>query len=235
MAREVDNRPTMAEWPVKIWSEEEIPQQWQQEVKEWMREPFANYHFVCAPKRKASEQSFAYLFGYGNDDILYIKEGEEGIFLKKSQIVKAEVRKELLQVVLSVFYIEEGEPFVLRFPYVASTYYLYDPFLNWILGKNRDFMPEVVEAIHPRPTELYEKSLVMYNYSLGAYRLGEKFGTYEYYAKNHRHRFFPWKKTLEEWLDVKMEYGTYKLHSFKYLTEFIYQLDKCPENLDFKE
>lgn len=224
MRQKMDNRPTIAEWPVKIWSLEEFPARWREIANNWMNGNFEEYHFVSSPKRKTNSKSYEYLFGYGKEHILYIKETGEIFEIEKSQIYNVIVRKELLNVVLTIYYNQDQQEKQLEFPYVASTYYLYDPFLNWILGKELDFVPAVAERKNPRPTGLYEESLAMFNYSLGAYRLGNGFDEYKYDKKMHRHRIFPWKKTLEEWLEVPMEYGVFKLHSMKYVTEFTYQL-----------
>lgn len=224
MKQRIDNRPSLAEWPVKIWSLEEIPTKWIEIVTAWMQGTFEEYQFVHAPKRKTNSDSYEYLFGYGKEKILYIKETGEIFRLEKSQIYNALVRKELLNVVLILSYNQGQQEKLLEFPYIASTYYLYDPFLNWILGKEREFVPAIAEQENPRPVSLYQESLAMFNYSLGAYRLGNAFKEYKYDMKLHRHRIFPWKKTVEEWLEVQMENGIFKLHSIKYLTEFTYQL-----------
>ena len=217
----VDNRPTMAEWPVKIWAKEEFPTWCLQEAEEWMQGAFEDYRFVYAPKRRTDERSYEYVFGYGKEQIFYKICGRDTITLPRSAVSNVRVKKELLNVVLSI----EGEE-LLHFPYVASTYYLYDPFLNWLLGLEESFQPAIAEQEYPRPQKLYEESLVMYNFSLGAYRLGSGFETYAYEQILHRHRLFPWKKSVEESLKVEMERGIFHLYSFKYLTEYVYELRK---------
>lgn len=241
-----DGRPTIAEWPVRIWARNEIPHQFEEQVGLWLKEDFSEYDFVFAPVRRTNPKSFSYLFAYGNDKILYLKEsrqksenensGEEAVKrteIYRKQITMAATERELLNAKIILNYQDGEEQKTLEFPYVPSAYYLYDPFLNWVLGLGKDFMPALTERENPRPQKLYHESLVMFNYSLGAYRLGDSFQEYSYKSKQHRRKWMPWKKTLEEWLEISMERGTFELHSFGYLTECTYRIrkDEKPKRL----
>lgn len=217
-----DGRPTTAEWSVRIWDETEFPDFAKEPVLSWMKDSFTEYDFVYTPKRRTSEQSFCYFFGYGKEEIYYQKEGELPVVLNRSRMEKIVTTKELLDAKLLLYYTEDGREQLLTFSYVPSTYYLYDPFLNWLLGLEKAFDPIIAERNHPRPMKLYEESLPMYNYSLAAYRLGNGFSQYKYRNLVHRHKLFPWKKTLEEWLEISMERGEFQLHCKEYLTECVY-------------
>lgn len=37
-----DGRPTMSEWPVRVWEEAELPEQYVAEVRRWIRGEFPN-------------------------------------------------------------------------------------------------------------------------------------------------------------------------------------------------
>lgn len=225
-----DGRPTTAEWPVRIWTENEIPAPYGEPVRSRIGNAFSEYHMVYAPKRRTDEKSFAYLFGYGKDEIFYFRETEKGLCctsLLRKEIVKVRTRRELLNAAIILEYMPETgteEPKTLEFPYVPSVYYLYDPFLNWTLGISRDFVPAAAEQEHPRPERLYRESCAMYNYSLAAYRLGDGFSDYQYESRTYRHRWMPWKTELEEWLKVSMARGVFALHSRGYLTECSYRI-----------
>lgn len=230
-----DGRPTTAEWPVKIWEIHEIPPEFARQAEEWMEGDFSEYSFVYAPKRRTKSDSFAYLFGYGKDKVLYLREklqdsenpsdtAVEMINFDRAAITKVRTTRELLDAKILVYYRGEKDQKMLEFPYVPSVYYLYDPFLNWILGIAKDFSPALAEREHPRPEKLYYESLVMFNYALAAYRLGEIFGEYSCRSEIHRHKWMPWKKTLEEWMEVSMERGKFELHSIGYLTECTYHV-----------
>ena len=229
-AKQVDSRPTMAEWPVKIWAPDEIPAFFRTQVFSWARGNLDGRHFVYAPERRANQRSFPYLFGYGEDEILYLKK-EDGevteITLHRGQILEVRTTRELLEAELTIVYGDpEGQQKSLSLSYVPSVYYLYDPFLNWLLGLDREFVPALAERAHPRPQRLYQESLPMFNYSLGAYRLGTRFSDYIYRFQPHRHKWMPWRKFLEEWLEISMERGTFHLHTLGYLTQCRYRLDK---------
>ncbi len=232
-----DNRPTISEWPVRIWNMEELPPQYEAQIRAWIREDFGSYDFVYAPKRSTNAESFDYLFGYGNDRIIYIREqsergeknrygecGRQTVQLRRQQVKKVLTMRELLNARITLQFDGQNGRQELQFPYIPSVYYLYDPFLNWVLGLNKEFLPFAAEQASPRPEKLYHESLAMFNYSLGAYRLGSGFSEYRYESVQHRCRWMPWKKTLEEWLDIRMERGTFELHSFGYLTECGYQI-----------
>ena len=45
----LDGRPTMSEWPVRIWSLEEVPRQYETKVRDWLTGDFSEYDFVYAP------------------------------------------------------------------------------------------------------------------------------------------------------------------------------------------
>lgn len=214
-----DGRPTTAEWPVRIWEESEFPVFAQEPVHRWMEHGFECYDFVFCPQRRTAAHSFSYVFGYGDDRIFYLREDETPLFLERKQIQKITTSRVLLEAKIIIFF-KTGEP--LELSYVPSTYYLYDPFLNWLLGLPKDFEPLVAEQQNPRPEKLYRESLPMFNYSLAAYRLGCGFQDYKYNSLKHRHKIFPWKVNLEEWLEVSMEQGTFQLHSIDYLTECTY-------------
>ena len=229
-----DGRPTIAEWPVKIQKPEEVPQPFEKQVCGWIRGDFSEYEFVYSPRRRTNPDSFAYLYGYGKGQILFLREGTEEsdsgtisrIELPRQQVTEVQTTRELLNAEIILLYQDGEERKRLTLPYVPSTYYLYDPFLNWILGLERDFMPSVAEREHPRPEKLYQESLAMFNYSLAAYRLGKGFQEYTYRSEWHRKKWMPWKKTLEEWLQVPMERGEFELHSLGYLTECFYRIGK---------
>lgn len=232
-----DGRPTMSEWPVRIWDIKELPPQYEASVRLWIQGAFSDYEFVYAPKRKTCGRSFDYLFGYGKDKILYLKTDSgknantpkeeatpQAIGIQKQQVTKVLTKRELLNASIILHYMDQDVQKMLDFPYVPSVYYLYDPFLNWLLGLDKDFVPALAEREHPRPQKLYHESLAMFNYSLGAYRLGEGFEEYRYEAEQHRSNRMPWKKGMEEWLVIRMERGMFELHRFGYLTECTYSI-----------
>lgn len=229
MARtKLDGRPTTAEWPVTIREKSEIPEQFADRASAWL-EKGGNRKMIHAPKRQNSEISFCYIFGYGEDEILYMRELEgrvEEFLIQRQQFLAVHTSRELLEAKIILQYSENGQECFLTFPYVPSVYYLYDPFLNWILGLPAEFLPLVKEKNHPRPKRLYRESLPMYNYSLGAYRLGEKMKDYEYSSKIHKSSWMPWKKLIEEWIEIPMERGVFRVHCYRYLTECSYILDK---------
>lgn len=233
-AGKLDGSPTMSEWPVRVWSEEEFPVQYAAQALKWCKGAFADYDFVYAKKRETSESSFDYLFGYGKDRFLFLQAADgEGwaLELRREQITGVVTWRELLEAAVILRYQEDGaeEERELCLPYVPSVYYLYDPFLNWVLGLDKGFTPDLAEREQPRPKKLYQESLTMFNYSLNAYRLGPGFSTYEYNCAVHRSKWMPWKKTLEEWLQVPMERGTFEAHHFGYLTECVYHLEGTRE------
>lgn len=221
----VDKRPTMAEWPVRIWAMEEIPEIFDLEARKSMKGTFNQYHMVYSPIRRTAPDSFEYMFGYGEGEIFYLKNEKNKVrrtVLKCSQIEEIYTQRELLNAKIIVKYkadLQDRELETMEFPYIPSVYYLYDPFLNWMLGLDQEFVPALAEQKHPRPEKLYKESPVMYNYVLAAYRLGDCIGDYKYTSEQHRHKWMPWKKVLEEWLEVPMSRGTFTLHSLEYLTE----------------
>lgn len=232
-----DRRPTTAEWPVKIWSMDEIPELFKEQACAWIKEDFSKYVFVYSPRRRTDASSYSYLYGYGEDKILYLREaemvqgengGKEGLMapkeISREQIFEVSTSRVLLSAKIVLHYREGKEQKILEFPYVPSVYYLYDPFLNWIMGQDQDFNPSLAEQKNPRPERLYHESLAMYNYSLAAYRLGNGFQDYIYEAKMRPRKWMPWKKELEEWLKVSMERGEFELHSLGYLTECFYRI-----------
>ena len=89
----VDGRPTVSEWPVRIWSAEEIPEQYAEAVNAWIKGAFSDYQFVHAPKRRTSQQSYAYVFGYGKDRILFFRESETGgeAAIRKEEILRQQI------------------------------------------------------------------------------------------------------------------------------------------------
>ena len=224
-----DPRPTMADWPKRIWTVGEFPDEYKAYVLGWMKRDFSEYNFVFDPGRSGYKTSYSYLFGYGEDDLLYLMQIESGIrmiTLKRGDITAVNTFLELLNAKITVSYCSEDAEKQIEFPYVPSTYYLYDPFLNWLLGIDREFLPSVAERYNPRPRKLYEESLVMFNFSLHAYRLGNGFEDYRYRYEIHRPKWAPWKKKLEEWLEVPMERGLFRLYHFVYKTECEYILNK---------
>ena len=221
----VDKRPTMAEWPVRIWAMEEIPEFFDLEARKSMKGTFNQYHMVYSPIRRTAPESFEYMFGYGKEEIFYLRNEKNKVcktVLKYGQIKEIYTQRELLNANIIVKYkadLQDRELETLEFPYIPSVYYLYDPFLNRMLGLEREFVPALAEQEHPRPEKLYQESPVMYNYVLAAYRLGDCIGDYKYTSEQHRHKWMPWKKVLEEWLEVPMSRGTFTRHSLEYRTE----------------
>ncbi len=214
-----DGRPTMSEWPVRVWAEKELKEEFRIQARKWIKGEFEEYRFVYAPERKTAKNSYAYVFGYGKEEVLFLKKSEDGverILLRKDQVREAAVERELLNVQLKLYYEEKKERKELVFPYVASVYYLYDPFLNWVLNLEQDFQPTQAEGENPRPEKLYHESLPMYNFSLDAYRLGNGFQEYQYHKEECRSRWMPWKKHVKEWLKIDMEKGIFEVYSEGY-------------------
>lgn len=225
----IDKRPTIAEWPVRIWDINEFPEEFKNLSLSWMQGAFDKYTFVYSPLRRTVKNSFAYLFGYGENSVLFLRKTADQIFsvvFDRLQVTKIEARRELLNAELNITYEKDETTDTLLLPYIPSVYYLYDPFFNWLLGLNKDFSPALAEQAHPRSDKLYHESIAMFNYSLNAYRLGDSFTEYSYSSQVRRNRWMPWKKNLEEWLEIPMERGTFGIHSFRYLTECTYRLSK---------
>ena len=223
----LDGKPTMAEWPVRIWAEDEIKDEFRPQVRRWTQGKLDDYQFVYAPKRSTVPDSFAYLFGYGMDRLLYLRQVSDSVEpteLCRGQIQKIDLERNLLNVELVIHCEEQSRPESLRlhFPYIASVYYLYDPFLNWLLGLPCDFMPLQAERESPRPEKLYHESLALYNFSLDAYRLGGGFTEYKYRKETYRNKWMPWKLNSREWLEIPMERGTFKLYHDGYCRKYQY-------------
>ena len=53
----------MAEWPVRIWAMEEIPEIFDLEARKSMKGTFNQYHMVYSQIRRTEPDSFEYLFG----------------------------------------------------------------------------------------------------------------------------------------------------------------------------
>lgn len=228
MKKTVDKRPTMAEWPVKIWKIEEIPEIFKEQTEKVLNGSFDEYNLVYSPPRPTALESFEYLFGYEKETLFYLRNYADEIKmmkLRRDQILQVNTKRELLNANISVKYYDEKSESIkmLEFPYVPTVYYHYDPLLNWLLGMETDFQPFCMEQKHPRPKALYDESMVMYNYALGAYRLGEEIRTYQYESRQHRKKWMPWKTVLEEWVTIPMCRGTFTAHNFGYLTECEYK------------
>lgn len=229
MRKIVDKRPTMAEWPIKIWSVDEIPEVFRKDIESFLDESFNEYKMVYSPVRSTAPNSFEYLFAYGKGELFYWRNYEgkiKCVHFQKEQIVQVNTKCELLDANISVKYRKEKlseETTTLDFPYISTVYYHFDPFLNWLLNLQENFNP-LLEDKYPRLEELKKKSLVMYNYAQRAYRLGNVIETYQYEYKEHRKKWLAWKKSLEEWLEIPMSKGVFKLHNFGYLTECEYNL-----------
>lgn len=230
-------RTGMEEWPVKLWNIQEIPVIFLEQVLRWIEKDFSEYEFIYVPRQYTKPDSYAYLFGYGENKILFLKEivereGKKGdekrriekMELNRQQITEVITSKELLLAKLVVHYQKEKEQKSIEFPYIATTYYLYNPFLNWLLGLEKDFQPGLLESKHPRPASLYDESLAMYNYALDAYRLGEGFQNYTYKVELYTPKGKDTKQQQKEWLKVHMEKGEFEVYRFGYLTECRYRL-----------
>ncbi len=220
---------TILDWPVKVQGSSEFPAFAAENAQAWMAGAFGEYCFISSPKRSCAPGSYPYLFGYGGDALFYQKESDAPVTLHREQIRCVEVTYELMNAVITLHYRQEQGSGKLEFPYVPATYYLFDPFLNWLLEKEPDFVPVEAERSHPRPEKLYHDSLPMFNYSLAAYRLGSGFDAYRYRAREYRHKWMPWRKLLEEWLEIDMERGRFRLHSIGYRTEYTYELHRSPD------
>lgn len=227
----------MEEWPVKIWNVRETPIIFREAVLKWMEKDFSEYEFVYVPGEQAKADSCAGLFGYGDNKILYLKEkveregkrGKERRSIEKrelnrGQITEIMMSKELLQAKMILYFEDGKEQNTLEFPYNAATYYLYNPFLNWILGISKDFMPGVAESKNPRPVSLYEESETMYNYALDAYRLGAGFQNYTYKVEVHDSKGAGANRQQKEWLKIYMERGEFEVYRFGYLTQCRYRI-----------
>lgn len=224
--------PTMAEWPVRIWEPADFPRCFVDQALEWIQDSFKKYDFVYSPVRYMVKGSFSYLFGYGRDEVLFLKETASGVkqvTFQREQVVQIKTVKELSRAEMEITFQDQETMHTLFLPYVASVYYLFDPFLNWLLGQKKDFSPMSKEADFPRPETLRHESLAAYNYSLGAYRLGCQFEDYSYSSKPRHIKWMPWKKEVEEWLEAPMERGVFKLHLWQYLTECVYLLSQKGE------
>ena len=124
----VDKRPTMAEWPVRIWAMEEIPEIFDLEARKSMKGTFNQYHMVYSPIRRTAPDSFEYMFGYGEGEIFYLKNEKNKvrrIVLKCSQIEEIYTQRELLNAKIIVKYkadLQDRELETLEFPYIPPMF-----------------------------------------------------------------------------------------------------------------
>ena len=221
--RNTGDQHTITDWPIEIQNINDIPSDFQKQVLTAFGDNVFDYILVYAPACSMIKESLAYLFAYGNNRIFYFYKEKDSIkktIVEQNDIFEVITIKELLNTKIIIKY-KYGE---LVFPYVSSSYYLYEPFLNWSLGLKKDFLPSSIERNNPRPRSLYQDSLTMFNYSLAAYRLGNKIKKYDYNFQKCKKKWMPWKSSMEEWLDVEMERGTFHIYSFEYLTKCTYKL-----------
>lgn len=214
---------TVADLPIEIYEIKQIPQVYQDRVLNCLKGNLKDYTIIFAPACRMIKDCRDYLFAYGQDEVFFFYpelDQIKDVLIKRKSIFEVATRKELLDAEIIIKHPDNK----IVLPYVPSSYYLYDPFLNWLIGLDKDFSPVLVERENPRPRELYHDSLTMFNYSLAAYRLGKSFKEYNYDFERKRKKWMPWKSTLEEWLVIAMERGTFHLHSFGYLTECTYKL-----------
>ena len=109
--KSIDKRPTLAEWPVRIWNISEFPLLFKNRALAWMDGNFEKYSFVYAPARASLPSSCSYLFGYGEERIILLREQHDdaaAITLNRKQILTIHTSRELLNAVLTVDYMENG-------------------------------------------------------------------------------------------------------------------------------
>lgn len=146
--RNTSDQHTITDWPIEIKNVNDIPKDYQKKVLIALKDNIFDYVVIFAPACLMVKESFDYLFAYGNNKIYYYyKEYDvvKQIIVKRYNVFEVIMTKELLAAEMIIKY-DQGE---LAFSYVSSSYYLYDPFLNWIMDLRKDFLPSLVERDNP--------------------------------------------------------------------------------------
>lgn len=207
-----DKKSTLSSWPLIIHNTDELNDYYKETVKSI--ENFTDYIVIYNPKED-------YIIGYGQESVFYADKKTSLYYIKKQDIIEVETFKELLEAKLII----KSAKHTMTLHYVTSTYYLFDPLLDYVLDVEGISLL-ALEKQYPKPKALYIDSLCMYNYCSYAYRLGTSIRNYDYKYKNRREKWMPWKLHKEEWLTISNTKGTFECYSYKYIIRCYYKLKR---------
>lgn len=211
-----DRTPAFAKWPCYVRTVDDIPAVFQRTDGSLIWQPdFENMTVIECPAQKDEDLYQNLLFAYGNGQMVFVHPGDKPVILDKKAVCEVTLETELLnsKIILKTGSWDQDQYVI---GYVAAAHGMFDAFLRWLMDKPANFSLTRQEHLFPRPAKLKEESLSMFNYALPVYYLADGFDQYDYRSKVHRHHLFPWRKQLEEWLDVQLENSGFHVHLHGY-------------------
>lgn len=203
-----DKKPTLASWPYEIKSFNELNDSLKKQINKINH--IDSYKWIYFSVNNS-------LVGYGLKQ-LYKITSDDIVMIQLQDIIKIETTKELLQASMIVYTNNQQ----IKMDYVTSTYYIFDPLLDYLCSNDYDIYE--LEKLNPRSNDLFKQSMCMYNYALYAYRLGKDVSNYKYRYENKREIWMPWKINRKEWLTIDVDGKIYQCYSYKYLIQCVYIL-----------
>lgn len=191
----VDPRPTAADFPRRIWGEEEIPTEYAPFWESYTAKGIEFGQLLFVPKPPYKSQLREYMLGRFGESLLYLEKQEDNR-VKKYRIDRKEVcclcsSENLLKGELCIYWKQEDEIRKILICFNRSRKELFEPFLDWVTGTSKSPSPRELMKETSYTENLKSDHLVLYNYSEAAYRLGASRGYWKWWRLGN---VKPWKK-----------------------------------------
>ena len=169
----VDSAATMSSWPVRVWEESWIPQQYRLLLRPWLDAGLPLDHLVYVPRLKYVRGSREYLLAVRDGEVLilmdYGRGGVEQTLVSRQGLLAVAHTRDLLSSSLEFLW-DDGGLRQVTIPFNRAREELFLPALNTLLGAAEDLSGAREAA--SRPAALRAQSYALYNFAEDAYRLG---------------------------------------------------------------
>lgn len=174
MAIREDRRPTLASWPRRIYSWNEVPARFRQSLEKWREEGLPPGNVTYIPKVHQYKRGLEYVTAWLEEEVLLLSGGEEGVtavLIRPGDTARMTYTIQLLKCGVEVLLGGQTEP--VSFQYNRTKEDQLFPVLNLLLGNKPDRRPRTSHPADPALDRLQSDSYAMYNDAKLCYRFGE--------------------------------------------------------------
>ncbi|OUP49120.1 hypothetical protein [Lachnoclostridium sp. An181] len=172
----INHTPTLNDWPLELEKKEDIPEKYREFLSGWKEEGSRDY-IVKVPKLPYRKSYYEYLLCVRDGEVLILKDlaasGIQKYSLTREMVVYIAHVTELLYSRIDMFVWKDGALQCIDFAFNRTTWALFAPALNELLGINRTFRYQDEIKVDSRPEHLFKEQHGLYHYCTSSYRLGD--------------------------------------------------------------
>lgn len=174
-----DGKPTLSSWPVRIWDKSEIKPEYMPFLDDLFENGLELEHLIFVP---AFLYTHEYMMAVTEGQVRIISKGKTGELtcetVKAGQLLYIKHVIELLYSRIDFYWFDGQKLHCSSAAFNRTTLDLFLPAIHTLLGLPFNFSCDEAESRENRPDKLFSEDYALYQYSINAYRMGDRLKTY---------------------------------------------------------